>query len=396
MTPKSSARWLLAVAAVAALTPAVWPQRGDGPVRVTIRDEQKTEEAPEVVLPVDPQPRASIRPFGNMNFCPLLDNKQVTFGQGPIQTALRIDNQMMYPANAQQLALPQRPGGRPRSGYMQTFVHDRLHFTQTVELITSKPSGKVVPGQKRRLDTILVRYSVVNKDGRPRKVAVRISFDVFLVNNDGALFASPVTHPGQILNGVELKGKTLPPYFQILQVPNIQNPGFVAYFTLKMSKSLEPPTRVVLTNLGTFGGGWDIPAQPAGDSAMAMYWDDKDLQPGGKRELVYALGEGVASNPENEGRVQVALGGSFEPNKLFTVSAYVEDPLPGQTLTLELPKGMERVEGKELQPVPPPGDEGAGLVLWKARVLETGTFPLRVRSSNGLTTTKHITISRAN
>ena len=90
----------------------------------------------------------------------------------------------------------------------------------------------------------------------------------------------------------------------------------------------------------------------------------------------------------------LTLGGSFAPGKLFTIQATVDDPVLGQTLTLELPPGMERVEGKELQPVPPPSDEGAGLVLWKARVLETGTFPLRVRSSNGLTLTKHVTISR--
>jgi len=129
---------------------------------------------------------------------------------------------------------------------------------------------------------------------------------------------------------------------------------------------------------------------------MGMFWDPQKVPANGKRELVYAYGVGVASNPENEGRVHVSLGGSFEPHKLFTITAFVEDPLPGQTLTLELPKGMERVEGKELQPVPAPGDTGAGLVLWKARVLETGTFPLRVRSSNGVTTTKIITISQNN
>src|SRR5262249_34971706 len=180
----------------------------------------------------------------------------------------------------------------------------------------------------RRLDTILVRYTVVNKDTRPRTVAVRIRFDVYLVNNDGALFAAPVTHPGQILNGVVLQGKTLPPYFQILQVPNLQNPGFVAYFTLKLSKSLEAPSRVVMTNLSSFGGDWETAAQQAGDSALAMYWDDKPVPPGGKRELVYTVGGGLAPNPENEGRGSPAVGGSWGAGQQFTGTADGDAPPP--------------------------------------------------------------------
>jgi hypothetical protein len=153
---------------------------------------------------------------------------------------------------------------------------------------------------------------------------------------------------------------------------------------------------VILTNLGAFANLWDIRAIPAmGDSAMAMYWDKRTLQPGSKRELAYSYGQGIASNPENEGKVEVALGGSFEPGKLFNVTAYVEDPAPGQTLTLELPAGMERMEGKELQPVPAPAAEGNSIVMWKARVCRTGEYALRVRSSTGVTQTKVITISKA-
>src|SRR5439155_16046467 len=132
------------------------------------------------------------------------------------------------------------------------------------------------------------------------------------------------------------------------------------------------PDRVVMTNLGSTGA-WDIPAQQAGDSAIGVYFGPREIRPGGKREMVYAYGQGIASNPENEGQVRVALGGSFEPQRLFTVTARVDDPLPGQTVSLDLPEGMQRVEGKELQPVPPPGPEGSSLVLWKARVLRTGT-----------------------
>jgi hypothetical protein len=110
--------------------------------------------------------------------------------------------------------------------------------------------------------------------------------------------------------------------------------------------------------------------------------------------MAYAYGVGIASSPENEGRVTMALSGSFEPKKTFTVAAYVDDPVEGQSLTLELPPGVELLEGKQVQPVPAPLGGGSSLVLWRARVRELGRFPLRIRSSTGLTQTKTVTVSR--
>jgi hypothetical protein len=220
--------------------------------------------------------------------------------------------------------------------------------------------------------------------------------DMYLVNNDGALFAAP-TKPNQILDGVELKDKDVPDYVQVLQVPNLQNPGFVAHFTYNLGKSFERANRVVLTSLGgAFGpNGWDMQVfRAGGDSAIGYFWDPKDIPPGRKRSLAYAYGEGIATNPEGEGVVAVALGGSFEPGKLFTVSAYVQDPAPGQHLALELPAGVERVEGKQRQPVPELDENGNAMVLWKARVLRPGRFPIRVQSSTGVTQTKVVTVSR--
>jgi hypothetical protein len=219
--------------------------------------------------------------------------------------------------------------------------------------------------------------------------------DILIVNNDGALFASPTTHPGKILDGVELRDKNVPAYVQALQNSNLQNPGLVATMTFQMGTKTKGPNRVVLTGLRNFGGAWDVPANRAmGDSAVALYFEPKEFKPNTKCEYAWAYGGGIASSPENDGRVNIVLGGSFESNKLFTVTAYVDDPVPSQTLTLELPAGMQRVEGKELQPVPPPSPAGTSVVLWKARMLRLGDFDLRVRSSTGSTRIKKITISR--
>jgi hypothetical protein len=236
---------------------------------------------------------------------------------------------------------------------------------------------------------------IENKDSQPHKVAMRVFMDMFLVDNDGALFAAP-NFPDKILDGVELKGKQVPDYLKVLQHPNLKNPGYVAHFTYSLGRGLVRPDRVVLTSLQAFNGPWDMQAIPAmGDSAMGMYWDDHGIAPGSRLEWAYAYGEGLATKFENNIQLLLALDGSFEPGKVFNITAYVDDPLPGQSLTLELPAGMERIDGKALQPVPLPTPEGKSIVLWKARVLRAGEYALRVRSSSGVTQTKLITVSRA-
>ena len=56
---------------------------------------------------------------------------------------------------------------------------------------------------------------------------------------------------------------------------------------------------------------------------------------------------------------------------------------------------MERLEGAETQPVPlPSAVTGNSVVYWKARVRDLGQYALKVRSSNGFTHTKNISITR--
>ena len=119
------------------------------------------------------------------------------------------------------------------------------------------------------------------------------------------------------------------------------------------------------------------------------------VKPGQKRELVWGYGGGISTSPDNEGRVSLGLSGSFEPGKLFTIAAQVEDPTPDQVLALELPAGMERVEGSALQPVAQPSDSGSSVVLWKARVVRPGDYEIRVRSNTGSVQSKQVSIEIA-
>ncbi len=288
--------------------------------------------------------------------------------------------------------LPKGPGGKQRTGQMSSWLIDDVRIVQTVEL---HPSKATAPGQKRRLDTVLITYSIENKGKNTVPFGLRVYMDTYVIDNDGCMFASPTTHKGKILDGITLEGKSLPSYFQMLQRPNLQNPGYVAHMTLNMGGKYEKPTRLVLTRHGSGFGAWNMPAVPSmGDSGLGVFWEVKDLKPGGKRDLAYAYGENVAVTAESEGRYEMGLAGSFEPGKLFTVSAVIADPAQGQSMTLELPPGIQRVEGKETQPVAPlTGEAEYSTVIWKARVLQPGDHTIRIRSSNGVTQTKVLSVS---
>ena len=370
------------------------------PYKIIIKDEKSA--VIEQALPVDPVQRVRFNPSG---MCAQINSENGQTLHLSHFTTMNINGQTFndqgfggLQPNGRYEKLNQPLGksasGRTRTGFTTVYVHDKdLRITFTCELAATKPQGKVA---KRRSDAVLLRYLVENKGQKTYKFGMRVYMDVYVITNDGALFAAP-THPGKILDGIELKGKALPDYVQMLQNPDLKNPGFVSHLTLNLGGSLEKPERVVLTRHGAGFGGWDMPAMASmGDSACGVFWQPIEIKPGGKREFGYGYGQGIVPAIEGEGQYEVRLGGSFEPGKIFTVTAVVSDPPAGQALTLELPEGVEAVEGRALQPVPPPSEDSANsAVMWKARVTRPGTFPLHVRSSTGTTLTKVVTVEKA-
>jgi hypothetical protein len=378
------------IVAVAALL-AVATLAETGPVKVTIQT-APSQSGEAATLPIDPKPRVRYGMQAPIHMPGLagLNGERLTYSpQGGHDMMVQIDNQILSMSQngkwvSTNVPLGTGPGGKKREGVKSEWVQGKIHITQIVEIIASKAPPKGATAGKRHMDVMLVRYIVDNQDTKPHNVGVRNTIDIFLIDNDGALFASPQTHKDQIVNGHEFKGDKMPDYVQVLQRPDVKNPMFVTHFTLKIGK-LEPPTRFVCTNLGAcFNGGWDIPAMQAGDSAVGILFDPKQVAAGGKRDMAYAYGIGIASNPENEGRVSLQVNGSFEIGKQFTVTAYVNDPLESQSLTLDLPAGLTRVDGKETQAVPAASEMNSSVVLWKVRVDQVGEFPFKVRSSNGM------------
>jgi hypothetical protein len=369
------------------------------PVKVTITDEKPVVAETDAMsssagssLPVDPQKRIMFNPGGMTANIRAENNQPLHLSHFP---SFQIDGQLYQQGQGGQAlffnrALPRDRGPKYREGYESASKFGDIQVTATMSLLPTRPAKGA---SKRQLDSVLLHYLVENKGSKPHKFGLRLYMDTYVIDNDGCLFAAP-TMPDKVLNGVELKGKTLPPFVQLLQRPDLKNPGYVAHLSLNLGGRVQRPDRVVLTAFAEGFNTWECrPIAANGDSALAVFWEAKDIPPGGKREIAYAYGKGLAIGA-GDGRFDVALGGSFEPGKTFRVSALVHDPAPGQVLSLELPEGMELVDGKELQPVPPPlGEETVSLVVWQARVRQPGEYAVRVLSNTGVTQGKRVRIT---
>jgi hypothetical protein len=278
-----------------------------------------------------------------------------------------------------------------------------VQVTQTVE---------VVPGeQSRLLDTCLVRYLIENNDEQPHTIGLRFMLDCYIGTNDGV----PYTIPGQPgLNDTMLDMRNpsdIPDFIQALENEDLRNPGTVAHIKLKLGGTFDPPDRVSLTAWPdnrlarqprppgsaepmSHLTGWEVPLLPMKsvtralprpgppDSAVIIYWNEKPMPPRSKREMGFTYGLGSISGGEGGGRLAVTASGSFAPGGTFTLTAYVNGPVPGETLTADLPEGFQILDGAAARAVP--SGSGRVPVSWKVRCPSSrGKYSLRVRSSQG-------------
>ncbi len=308
----------------------------------------------------------------------------------------------------QQAHLGRAADGRERIGRQSVWVYDRykLWMTQTVEIVPSPTPAP--PENKRLLDTALVRYRIENKDSRSHKVGLRYELDTFIGSNDGV----PFTIPGRSsLCDTQCdfsRPEDVPDFVQALEYPSLEKPGTIAHLTLKVGGGLEAPSRVTLGGRSDadaqrvdgewLAASWTVPVKPIGrDSVVVLYWGERDLPAGASRDVGFAYGLGSVSSGEGSGRLGLTVGGSLRPGDPFTVTAYVKDPGPGQTVTLQLGRGLEMAQGEATQPVPPlPADAASrnSPVTWKVKASRPGSFTLKVQSSTGAAQTESVTIRK--
>src|SRR6516164_8735430 len=206
---------------------------------------------------VDPTRRINFQPQGNF-FANIRTLKGETLHLSHFPQFM-INGRVLQPGQGGRFevmnaALKSAPGARKRNGFMTVWTLNDLRITQTMELHPAKSKG---PGQKRLMNTVLITFTIENKGTKAQSVGTRVCMDTYVIDNDGCLFAAP-THPGKVLDGIVLKDKTLPAYVQMLQRPDVRNPGYVSHLTLNMGSRYEKVDKIVLSSLQVGFGNWDM------------------------------------------------------------------------------------------------------------------------------------------
>ena len=227
-----------------------------------------------------------------------------------------------------------------------------LDVEQSLQFIIN-PSTKVK-------DLVLISYHLINRDQKAHEVGVRLMLDTKLGNNDGAPFRmSNQTVDSEIMMG----GKDLVEYWQSFD--SLSSPNVIAqgYFSMD-SIGLTPPDRVYLANWGTlFDHPFDFlytkdrSFQRLGedemDTAMALYWSPRRIEPGESLliQSAYGLG-GVSLSP---GMLSLGLTSPTEipwrsPKEILIV-AYVSnsggyDALNAEVI-FDLPPHFKVIQGQK-------------------------------------------------
>jgi hypothetical protein len=274
------------------------------------------------------------------------------------------------------------------------YAQEKVIIHQTVEIVPNE--------QTHLLDTCLVHYLIENNDTVSHKVGIRAMIDTFIGSNDGVPFAIP-GQPGVLETKRIFDQKEIPDYIEALERPDLADPGTIAHLGLKLPNvklrkddpDLERMEKLVVCRWpGNSEKRWqwdyqamNEPKDQKKDSCVVMYWEEQLMEPIARRAMAFTYGLGrIASS--GEGELGITVGGTFQPGKVFTVTAYVKDPQEGQKVKLHLPKGMtldqrdNEADQKEEQTVE--RSKEYSQVSWRVKASEEGISTLEVESGRNL------------
>jgi hypothetical protein len=304
---------------------------------------------------------------------------------GTNSTVVRIDGKS-YVLGASQGKTLEAGVRQPDGSIRSTWTMDGVRFTQVLETIMSQRGAR---------DTMLARWIIRNEGNAAHRVGLRLELDTLIGSNDGVPFAVPGMS-GLVNTSADFTdSQQIPHFIQALERPNLADPGTVAHLTTRVGGTVEPPSRVSLTRWPGISSDWDVKIQPMGtDSAVILYWGERDLTPSQTREIGFAYGLGDVRS--SQGRIGATTVANAQTGSEFPISAYVKEPAANETLTLVPPAGL-RVVGSATVPVPPPpadSKDRTSLVTWKAVATQAGQFDVAIRSSTGAVQQQTINVAK--
>ena len=122
----------------------------------------------------------------------------------------------------------------------------------------------------------------------------------------------------------------------------------------------------------------DNPNGELRDSAVTLYWNERELRQDESRVIGFAYGLGSVSGDSGKGTLGLTSGGELIAGKVFTLTAYVKDPAPNQKITIKLPKGLSLVGDKDTLDVP--AVTGFTTVTWHVKADKSNKFKITLHS----------------
>src|SRR5262249_3768734 len=168
---------------------------------------------------------------------------------------------------------------------------------------------------------------------------------------------------------------------EVIENPeNAKDPGTVVRLGLRGLRwgDVEPvePSEVMIGQMDNNRAWRPLSKQITDDSSVAIFWPQKEVAP--RQVAHYAITYGLGSL-EVSNDLGITAPGGVMPNRNVTVTGYVYKAKKGQKVKLEVPSGLEVVDGDEKTVA---AEAERAQVFWTVRAKKEGKFDLHATTGN--------------
>jgi hypothetical protein len=312
---------------------------------------ERAPEPPEPPAPLeertafDPTPRVELHTTADGRFGLLClsgnpddstdDGKRLTFSpEGKTNnTRVMVDGRAPIFGGSQGETIESWHAGPLESTVMDWSYRD-VRVRQSLRLVAGDVS--------RRVDTVRVSYELTNNGSKTRQVGLRVMLDTLIGDNDGVPFIVP-GREGIVTRTLDMSGGEVPDFVRSLERPSLSSPGVIVDLNLVPQEGEPRPSELLLSHWPGAEAGWSYP-RPASfvdDTAVAIYYVPRALEPGQTRRIGFGYGLGtISSTATRNAQLSLTVGGPIRGGAAFWLVALVNNPRPGQTVKLVLPPGL--------------------------------------------------------